>query len=133
MTKRWWHFLTNRAFSDQEVVTPGHLGQADLYPSLVSGPYIQHNPLFPNGLDAIVGYIKQARAHTLRGQTRRHRPRPGLCTRALLGLGGQETAGVDIFRFDADGKVVDHWDVLQPVPASSNNANTMFQGKETSL
>ena len=37
-----------------------NLGEADRYPSLVSGPYIQHNPLFPNGLDAIVGYIKQA-------------------------------------------------------------------------
>src|SRR6266481_5245438 len=37
-----------------------NLGQADLYPGLVSGPYVQHNPLFPNGLDAIVGYIKQA-------------------------------------------------------------------------
>ncbi len=37
-----------------------NLGQADLYPGLVSGPYLQHNPLFPNGLDAIVGYIKQA-------------------------------------------------------------------------
>jgi predicted SnoaL-like aldol condensation-catalyzing enzyme len=36
-------------------------GQADLLPSLVSGPYIQHNPLFPNGLDGIMGYIKQAK------------------------------------------------------------------------
>src|SRR6266446_3727711 len=35
-------------------------GQADLYPGLVSGPYIQHNPIFANGLDDIVGYIKQA-------------------------------------------------------------------------
>src|SRR5277367_1783792 len=35
-------------------------GQADLLPGLVSGPYIQHNPLFPSGLDGIMGYIKQA-------------------------------------------------------------------------
>jgi len=40
-----------------------------------------------------------------------------------LDWGGKETADVDIFRFDEDGKVVEHWDVLQPVPASSNNAN----------
>src|SRR3981081_1014863 len=35
-------------------------GQADLVPGLVSGPYIQHNPLFPNGLEAMMGYITQA-------------------------------------------------------------------------
>ena len=34
--------------------------RADLLPGLVSGPYIQHNPLFPNGLDGIIAYIKQA-------------------------------------------------------------------------
>jgi predicted SnoaL-like aldol condensation-catalyzing enzyme len=28
-------------------------GHADLLPGLVSGPYIQHNPLFPNGLDGV--------------------------------------------------------------------------------
>ena len=35
-------------------------GRTDLLPGLVSGPYIQHNPLFPNGLDGIMAYIKQA-------------------------------------------------------------------------
>ena len=101
-------------------------GQADLLPGFVSGPYIQHNPLFPNGLDGIMGYIKQA------GRIPCEVKRIGIdgdlafVHVRYLDWGGQETAGVDIFRFDADGKIVEHWDVLQPVPATSNNANTMF-------
>jgi predicted SnoaL-like aldol condensation-catalyzing enzyme len=42
-----------------------------------------------------------------------------------LDWGGKETAGVDIFRFAADGKIVEHWDVLQPVPETASNANRL--------
>ena len=101
-----------------------NLGQADLYPGLVSGPYLQHNPLFPNGLNAIVGYIKQAGRIPCEVKRVAIDGDLAFVHVRYLDWGGKETAGVDIFRFDENGKVVEHWDVLQPVPASSNNANT---------
>ena len=101
-------------------------GKADLLPGLVSGPYIQHNPLFPNGLDGIMGYIKQAGRIPCEVKRIAIDGDLAFVHVRYLDWEGKETAGVDIFRFDAGGKIVEHWDVLQPVPAASNNSNSMF-------
>lgn len=101
-------------------------GRGELLPSLIAGPYIQHNPLFPNGPEPLMEYLKPA--GSLPCEVKRMAIEEDLAFGHVryLNWGGKEHAGVDIFRFDAAGKIVEHWDVLQPVPATAGNSNTMF-------
>ena len=101
-------------------------GRADLYPDLVSGPYIQHNPLVSDGLNGVMGFLKQAGRIPCEVKRIAIDGNLAFVHARYLNLFGKETAGVDIFRFDDAGKIVEHWDVLQPVPAESRNSNTMF-------
>ena len=40
--------------------------------------------------------------------------------------GSDEYVTMDFFRFDADGKIVEHWDAIQQIPAESKHDNPMY-------
>jgi predicted SnoaL-like aldol condensation-catalyzing enzyme len=101
-------------------------GRADLLPGLVAGPYIQHNPLFPNGTEPLMGYLKQAGSIPCEIKRMAIDGNLAFIHVRYPNWAGKEHAAVDIFRFNDQGKIVEHWDVMQPVPDSAANDNTMF-------
>ncbi len=40
--------------------------------------------------------------------------------------GNEEHVTMDFFRFDTDGKIVEHWDSMQEIPDDTKNGNTMY-------
>jgi predicted SnoaL-like aldol condensation-catalyzing enzyme len=97
----------------------------------VSPAYIQHNPLIPDGPVALGQFF---------GKVTRERARARVVVHRIIAVGEyvwvhlnflnlfsddpQDTgiAGVDIYKLDADGKAIEHWDTLQVVGDPKNSA-----------
>lgn len=96
----------------------------------VGDDYIQHNPAVGNGKQAFIDYFAEM-----------ERDYPGKTIEFVRAIAegdlvalhthqvwpdGDEYITMDFFRFDDNGKIVEHWDSIQEIPAETKNGNPMY-------
>ncbi|MEU2778353.1 nuclear transport factor 2 family protein [Streptomyces sp. NPDC007162] len=109
-----------------ELFAKGNLDVIDKY---VGDEYIQHNPWAPNGTEALRGFVTgfRSRYPELQYEVARVIAEDDLVLLHSHAVGEPGTKGqvvVDIFRV-RDGKIVEHWDVIQDVPDSTVSGNDL--------
>lgn len=96
----------------------------------VGDEYIQHNPMVADGKQPFIDYFNRMQ--------REYPVKTIEFVRAVaegdlvsvhthqVWPGNDEYVTMDFFRFDSNGKIVEHWDSMQQIPENSAHNNTMY-------
>ena len=92
--------------------------------------YVQHNPTAPDGVEgfkAFLGFLREKfpDSHSEIKRAFAEGDFVILHVHSVREKGTRGRAIVDIFRLE-NGKIVEHWDVVQEIPEKPANSNTMF-------
>jgi len=118
----------NNAISFYKMAYEGNPRKAvELY---VGSKYIQHNPLVSDGIEPFIEYFSRMAKEFPEKSIEFVR---AIAEGDLVSLhthqiwpNNEEYTTMDFFRFDKNGKIVEHWDSIQKIPKESANNNTMY-------
>ena len=92
--------------------------------------YIQHNPLDGDGIQPFIDYFNRMAKEYPNKSIEFVRV---IAEGELVALhthqiwpDNDEYVTMDFFRFDNNGKIVEHWDSIQQIPKTSANKNSMY-------
>lgn len=119
----------NRALVVDFMTTVFVNGQLDRAPEFIGDPYIQHSPHAADGLDAFMEVVGSMAEHgfDVSYDTIHRSVAEGnfVLTQSEGTINGAPTAFYDLFRVE-DGKLAEHWDVVQAIPDEMPHDNGMF-------
>lgn len=99
-------------------------GDIDAFDDLVADDYVQHNPQVASGRQEMKGFFSSVgpldlEVHRIIAE--------GDLVVVHSHLRTWDMAVIDIFRLDDDGRIIEHWDVLQEVPETTASGNDLFR------
>ena len=103
---------------------------ADAAIALMGNRYVQHNPNAadgPEGFRKFIAFLREKFPNS-RSEIKRSFVDGDyviLHVHAIREPGTRGSAIIDIFKLE-NGKIVEHWDTVQPIPENPANSNTMF-------
>lgn len=110
-------------------------GDTETARDLLADGYIQHNLAYGTGADAFIGsvaYLAGAPVKTTVNNIRAFEDGDKVFLQTVYNFAGMgDQVAFDIFRFDEDGKIAEHWDNLASVAEPNPSGHTQIDGYDS--
>ena len=104
-------------------------GKADQITTYIGKTYHQHNPAIADGLEGLGAFLKHLQKQKISFSYKKMHNIVAegnfVMTQSEGEIGGKPKAFFDLFRV-REGKIVEHWDVIQDIPEKMPHNNGMF-------